>query len=69
MTVESCFYKRKKDGGVEERAADKRFQLPFYFSNYGWIKEKLDQFKNHRQKIGARPAFRVWCHICPCFWG
>lgn len=49
VTVESCFYKRKKDGGVEERAADKRFQLPFYFSNYGWIKEKLDQFKTENR--------------------
>ena len=52
--------------------ADKRFQFPFYFSNYGWIKEKLDckdQFKKHRQQIAARPALGVWCHVCPRFWG
>lgn len=54
------------------RGADKRFRFPFYFSNCGWIKEKLnwkDQFKNHRKKIEARPVFGVWCHICPRFWG
>lgn len=52
--------------------ADKRLQFSFYFLNYGRIKEKLDwknQFKNHRQKIGARPVLGEWCHICPRFWG
>ena len=71
-TMESYFYKRIKGGGWLGKGADKRFQFPFYFSHCGWIKEKLnwkDQFKNHRQKIEARPMFRVWCHICPRFWG
>lgn len=72
VTGVSHFYKREKRWQGLSRDADQRLPFPLYLSNYDWIKEKLDwkdQFKNHTQKIGARPVPGGWCHICPCFWG